>query len=1787
MKKTLLILCFSLLLLCLPCLAPAIADTITIPDNVTVIEEEAFSGAVSLTNVFIPDSVTSIGDHAFSYCSNLTDITIPDSVVSFGTDVFLGCTNLTVTCNEGSVAAEVLNGIEGITLNIIGGNDHITSIALNRDTLVLNPGSSELLIATYTPAGIQNPNIIWTSSNTNVVSVDSFGIVSAVSTGSASITVSYANNNSISASCTVNVVYPLFDIILNRSGALLEVNDVLPLTATFVPDNNADFIITWTSSNSSCAAVSENGTVTAIAPGHAVIRAYVDDHPDIEGICEITVVEKTQNMVSGCIREMHSGQAVNTAAIVILNDSNTVIAQTNTDNNGRYLIPLDPGNYTIIISKNGYMETESRLFVSASYQEYNYLIERKVSFHGYVYGTQDDEPVSDAHIVAQDIAAGNTAETDTNEDGNFTLMLKPGCYQITVTADNCAAYITTMELRNTEISVDIPLGPESVHFDGHVYDEQTDEDVSGATVEMWNESESQLAASARTDHYGMFSLDLTPGRYVIKVMKTGYTESSQILIADCDIDEEIALTCAYVHIDGCIYDLQTDETVEGALVEIRDAAGNQLIASAASDSFGEFALNVIPGKYLLRVTHDGYTDYTQLLTVDYSIGYQDIYLANTYIQVYGSVYDRDDDDCILNATVQIRDETGKRLIASSKTNEDGEYTMDVAPGKYLLRVTKTNYIRFEQPVTITYSNNVFDVTLTKSSSGHSVFGKVTSQSQTGLKNVAISVKAANSSDVVAQATTNSTGVYSLDLSSGDYIFCLHKTGYADLEVPVTIPANGCERNFVMSKLLRIEGYVSDRQSGDAIEDAVIEIWSSDTGAIITSLQTDDDGYYTYTITPGSYVFTATKTQYNRFEKEYVITESSLEQSIVMERSCVIIDGEVYDLQTEEGVPGAVIIVYRSADNSSAATFATGADGSFHTELSPDKYIFSISKEHYIDPRITVNITYDIDYQQFYIGRDAVHFEGCVTDRQTGDGIQNILVSVYDTAGTALVSEITTDEYGNYSGELPPGEYRFDYSKADYIPYSENILIDYNTDCHDIVMMRETVLVDGYILDRQTGEVIEGAQVRIYRADSEGIISLEQTTGDNGYYSFELRPAMYGLMVSKDGYAGFSEAIIVSYDMETMEFTMSPLFVAIQGRVESSLTRAGLEGVRIQCLIGGSGVIVNDTFTNAEGYYSLTLDPGEYVIRASASGYVTDERTVTVDWDTEDIDFVLIYEITSDQYRIRMTWGETPADLDSHLSGYTSSGTPFHVFFSDMNAYEGSLNVCNLDIDDTTSYGPEVITLTADSHRPYYYYVHNYSGEGSIPSSGVRIEVFKGSNLIRTFDAPTGGTERYWNVFAIINDQIIESNTVTSEPDINYVGSTPITSFLIQGETSHTYPGGKILFYTISFGGSGDCEYCFELYRDSNMIAASDWNRSSQMRITFTETGTYHVAAKVRDNSTGDIHTATSSAILVTESGNNSTDEGNHISLSALTKFGSSIYWPIYEGIYRNRSYDLRISWENHTEWKDNIAYNVYLTDIIGEYAVKLNDQPITNTSIVFSSDKLKSFISEDIPICCVYTKIEIINASTGESVYHVIFENELRTVVAESFITYEPAMLKLTYQYSISLHDGINRGGYWLGDNYHNMSSENVSYVLAEAYKLISGDWQDMNLQEKTRAVLLADKIMRNIAANKPGGASIEVFEQFLDIFGITWDTINFSENMIKDRTAMRSVLERYLKISDVSSVFDAIESIDRFELNTLVEEVLTAWMCFVDYSAVTRSDVQKYIKCFQCFNGYPVNLCF
>lgn len=137
--------------------------------------------------------------------------------------------------------------------------------------------------------------------------------------------------------------------------------------------------------------------------------------------------------------------------------------------------------------------------------------------------------------------------------------------------------------------------------------------------------------------------------------------------------------------------------------------------------------------------------------------------------------------------------------------------------------------------------------------------------------------------------------------------------------------------------------------------------------------------------------------------------------------------------------------------------------------------------------------------------------------------------------------------------------------------------------------------------------------------------------------------------------------------------------------------------------------------------------------------------------------------------MRLTWGLNPRDLDSYL--ITPSGT--RVFYSST----GSLTAApfaNLDVDDTSSFGPEVITITRLMVGTYKYAVNNFSGQGSgfIGASGARVELSLPGRSVELFTPPGTGETSSTNWWWLFELDVAADCTVTVRRTGTFASSQP-------------------------------------------------------------------------------------------------------------------------------------------------------------------------------------------------------------------------------------------------------------------------------------------------------------------------------------------------------------------------------------------------------------------------------
>jgi hypothetical protein len=367
----------------------------------------------------------------------------------------------------------------------------------------------------------------------------------------------------------------------------------------------------------------------------------------------------------------------------------------------------------------------------------------------------------------------------------------------------------------------------------------------------------------------------------------------------------------------------------------------------------------------------------------------------------------------------------------------------------------------------------------------------------------------------------------------------------------------------------------------------------------------------------------------------------------------------------------------------------------------------------------------------------------------------------------------------YGGLEAGAGIRFEVLGREIVDYYNPSVIGYRRILAQASAEIETGILRGSVKDAVTGEPIRDVRVQVYEnplvvegfTDEIGIYQLEVPAGEGYRVEFHkqgyLSETYYGVNVAADGTSHLETVLQVDTEHGGTG--------GVSGTIRNALTGNGVGGMSIVLREGInviSGAIAASTTTASNGTYSFTnLDAGSYTAEVSGASYNTTYFTIVCVGSTEtgDQDATVTPVLSTDEVRVILTWGETPRDLDSHLTGPLPDGTRFHMYFPLAETNDGSLwpEYVKLDLDDVTSYGPETTTIYQLLNGTYRFSVHDYTNSYSTSStalsnSGAQVRVYRGSELIETFNVPAqqGGT--VWTVFEIRNGSIVPINTFSYE-----------------------------------------------------------------------------------------------------------------------------------------------------------------------------------------------------------------------------------------------------------------------------------------------------------------------------------------------------------------------------------------------------------------------------------------
>ncbi len=199
---------------------------------------------------------------------------------------------------------------------------YVTGIAVEPKTLSLFTGETGELKATIEPADATVLDVVWSSSDEKVATVDGSGKVTAVAPGEAVITATSKDDSSKKATCTVTVQAKEFSI--DPTSKTLYVGESFTISYKVKPPVSPVF----ESQSPGIATVDQSGKVTAVAGGEAKIK--VSAH-GIDHYCTVTVVNPQIGFPSSG-RVMYNGETVTIPySLLVPADSDINISLSNSN----------------------------------------------------------------------------------------------------------------------------------------------------------------------------------------------------------------------------------------------------------------------------------------------------------------------------------------------------------------------------------------------------------------------------------------------------------------------------------------------------------------------------------------------------------------------------------------------------------------------------------------------------------------------------------------------------------------------------------------------------------------------------------------------------------------------------------------------------------------------------------------------------------------------------------------------------------------------------------------------------------------------------------------------------------------------------------------------------------------------------------------------------------------------------------------------------------------------------------------------------------------------------------------------------------------------------------------------------------------------------------------------------------------------------------------------------------------------------------------------------------------
>ncbi|MED4051937.1 carboxypeptidase regulatory-like domain-containing protein [Priestia megaterium] len=954
--------------------------------------------------------------------------------------------------------------------------------------------------------------------------------------------------------------------------------------------------------------------------------------PNVQTTANISL-QPNPTSVSGTVTDQN-GNPLSNATIRVLDENETVLGTGVSGLDGAYAVGgLPPGTYGIIATKTGFSTTTSGLtLISGEIQTgVNFILAANSgTLTGIVADSSTGTPLPGVTVTIRNILGLVVATAFTNVDGRYMIQnLAPGEYNVSFFENGfgnlvLGAQITT----NITTVLNTALSPLVGTIQGQILSQQgipvTGENIQ---VKIYNEN-LVLIRTILSNSDGTFNaLDLSPGSYLVNVTALGFASNtvSAIVLANEQTLTTIRLGTLPAILIGEVINVESGEGIAGSLIVVTRSNG-VIIGTAISGENGDFSISNLPaGSFIVIAQNQKFgTSSTGVTLVAGDTTTTSLSLSPNPGRLLGQVTNESTTVPIPGAIIQIFDQN-RSFVTSVVTDAQGAFTVsNLSPGQYTAVINAVNFgSEFREFMINAGEDTVILANL--SPNPGIIQGTVTSlESSQPISSVSVVIRALSpAGPIVATTVTDQNGFYQLTgIAPGSYTVIISgPPTFGSETISILLDSGEVETVNLTLKALpgSVRGKITD-EAGIGLTNVLVQLFDEQ-GSLVRRVQTDNNGnYFIRGFTPGTYKITASQQNFqNAFTNFNAESDEVANVNLVLVTRPGNINGTIRNAVTNQFIPGAIVQLFPNQSLTPIATTVADQQGNYQfVGLQPGNYRIISSEFNFASASSgSIVISDQTTTTNLFLQPNPASISGIVTTTE-GTPINNASIRILDQNETIIGFGVTGPD-GRYAiSNISAGTFTIIISAQLFQSQLSSITLNQGESRQEVnfTLLPNTGSITGTVTNI-TGNPLPGAVITVRILGSTGIIIGSTVTDQGGHYQVSsLAPGSYAVTVNLLGLETKTAGALVQSNTTTItDFVLTGLTGSISGVILNNLSQPIIGSNVSVSLLNQNSILIFTTTANSDGTFSfLNVEPGDYTIAASASGFINGTVGIDVEAD---------------------------------------------------------------------------------------------------------------------------------------------------------------------------------------------------------------------------------------------------------------------------------------------------------------------------------------------------------------------------------------------------------------------------------------------------------------------------------------------------------------------------------------------------------------------------------------------